>query len=80
MGPPTVPRATCPGTWVAGRLVAGHRPGERSEPVWACANTGFRTKPLATFLRAEVVVRAAANDTNGPNAAGRYDAVERECL
>ena len=25
MGPATVPRATCPGTWVAGRLVAGHR-------------------------------------------------------
>ena len=131
MGPPTVPRATCPSTWVPGRLVAGHhwwqqggggapgrrphsrcpgssrawsvmtplsvvglggaprawagergrrhRPGERSEPVWACSDTGFRSKPRAACPRAEAGMRAAANGEQRTSATGRKRTLPSGC-
>ena len=132
MGPATVPRATCPGTWVAGRLVAGHRrwqqggggapgrrthsrcpgcshawtvmtrlsvagldaaprawagargrrhrPGAQSSAGRACTNSRFSLAAPDHLTRAGAGMRAATNDSQGPNAAGTNDAAKRECV
>ncbi len=68
-----------PRAW-AGARGRRHRPGAQSSAGRACTNSRFSLAAPDHLTRAGAGMRAATNDSQGPNAAGTNDAVKRECV